>query len=239
MTRACIALVLISAVLSARAEFATPQGCSVGPQFEPVLVSNPEEKVTFACRDATALELIESTGRQTRVPIGIVFGQDPTVLSKTKRSYRLFDVDVRSALLEAVAGTGYKVGRSEQGFLLIAADLNSRQRQILTHKFANFPGGSNATMPELENSLTMWIEAEFDHPTGFISSILGSTNDEKLTLPALPPSTAQQIADKIVSLGSRGMWILTMDAVQRRSGWTDGIKIEPYQHYSNLPSTDD
>jgi hypothetical protein len=35
------------------------------------------------------------------------------------------------------------------------------------------------------------------------------------------------------------MWFLTMDAVQRRSGWTDGIKIEPYQLYSNLPSTDD
>ena len=239
MTRACIALILISAFLSARAESARSQGCSMGPRFEPVLVSNPGEKVTFACRDATALELIESTGRQTRVPIGIVFGQDPTVLSKTKRSYRLFDVDVMSALLEAVAGTGYKVGRSERGFLLIAADLNARQRQILTHKFADFPGASNATMPELANSLTMWIEGEFDHPTVFMSSILGSTNDEQLTLRALPPSTAQQIADKIVSLGSRGMWILTMDAVQRTSGWTDGIKIEPYQHYSNLPTTDD
>jgi hypothetical protein len=240
MTRCAIPLVLIcTALFSAWAQNQGLQRCSASAQFEPALVSNPEAKVTFACRNATALELIESTGRQSRKPIGIVLGEDPDLLSKTKRSYRLLGVDAMSALLEAVAGTSYTVGKSDVGFLLIAGDLTSRQRQVLTHKFADFPGGSNATMSELENSLTMWIEGEFDHPTSFVASILGSTNDETLTLGALPPSTAQQIADRIVSLGSKGLWILTIDPFQRTSGWTDEIKIEPYQHYSNLPTADD
>src|SRR5271170_523051 len=116
MARCSIPLVLISSALfSALAQNQGSQGCSARAQFEPALVSNPESKVTFACRNATALELIESTGRQSRKPIGIVPGEDPALLSKTKRGYRLFEVDAMSALLEAVAGTGYTVGKSDDG----------------------------------------------------------------------------------------------------------------------------
>lgn len=239
MWSASIAIVLIScSLIPARGQNLRSQGCSVSTQYDPVLVSNPNSEVTFECRDSTALDLIESTGRQTRKPIGIVLGEDPTLLSKTKRSYRLFHVDTKSALMAAVAGTGYSVNESDLGFVLIAGDLTSRQRKVLTREYSDFHGGSNATMVALGWQLTIWMESDIDHPTTFMASILGSTDDEKFTLGAIPPSTVAAIADRIVSLGSKGMWILTIDPFQRTSEWTDDVKIEPYQHYSNFPVTD-
>jgi hypothetical protein len=127
-----------------------PRDCLASAQFEAALVNNAGSEVTFGCRDATSLELIESVGRQTRIPIGIVLGKDPDLLSKTKQSYRLFDVDAKSALLEAVTGTGYTVSESDDGFVLTAGDLTSRQSQVLRQKLVDFRAGSNVTMVERE-----------------------------------------------------------------------------------------
>ena len=66
----------------------------------------------------------------------------------------------------------------------------------------------------------------------------GSTNDERFTPGAMPAATTEEIANRIVSLGSKGMWILTMDAFERDGERTDDVEIKPYQHYSNLPYTD-
>ncbi len=239
MKRASIPLVLVcSALFSAAAQSLESQGCSVFPQFEPVLVSNPNAEVTLACRDATAFELIESIGRQTRIPIGIVLGENPDLLAKTKHTSRLFHVDAKSALLEAVTGTGYIVGESQAGFLLTAGDLTSRQSEVLSKQLLDFRANPNTSMVELGSQLNMWFQSAVDPPQGFGGSILGSTNDERFTLQALPPLTVQQIADEIVSLGSKGIWVLTTDPVQQGTEWTDEVKIEPYQHYSNLPTTD-
>jgi len=54
----------------------------------------------------------------------------------------------------------------------------------------------------------------------------------------MPAATTEEIANRIVSLGSKGMWILTMDAFERDGERTDDVEIKPYQHYSNLPYTD-
>jgi hypothetical protein len=189
------------------------------------------------CDHATALQLIEATGRQTREPIGIVLGQDPTLLSKTRQTYNLEQVDTRSALLEAIAGTGYSLRASNGVFALIAGDLTSRQQQVLDHEYPDFRSDPHQTMVQLGVQLTMWM-SEIDGASGFAVSILGATNDERFTLGTMATSITEEIADRIVSLGSKGMWILTMDTFDRTGEWTDGVEIEPYQHYSNLPIAD-
>jgi hypothetical protein len=93
-------------------------------------------------------------------------------------------------------------------------------------------------MVELGVQLTMWMLTEIDGVTGFAGSILGATNDERFTFGAMAPSTTEEIANRIVSLGSKGMWILTMNPFDRTGERTDGVEIKPYQHYSNLPNTD-
>ena len=237
--RTSVQLVFICfAFLSGWAQNPGSEGCLARAQLEPALVSNPKTEVTFACEDATALELIESIGRQTRIPIGIVLGEDDARLSKTRRNYQLFRVDAKSALTEAVVGTGYSVSESDAGFLLTAGDLTSRQREVLRQELVDFRAGPDTPMVQLGTQLSMWLQAAIDPSRGFAASIGGSTNDERFTLQTLPPLTVQQIADGIVSLGSKGMWILTTDPFQRTSEWTDQIQIEPYQHYSNQPVLD-
>jgi hypothetical protein len=212
------------------------RGCSVESEFDPFLVTNPNSEVTFECDHATALQLIEATGRQSRNPLGIILGEDPTLLSKIQRTYRLEKVDTKAALLEAIAGTGYSLKEEDNVFVLVAGDLTFRQRQLLSHEFSEFRSGSGETMVKLGTELTMWIKTEIDHEDGFGGSILSSTNDERFTLGAIPASTTEELANRIVSLGSKGMWVLTMDAFERDEERTDGVEIKPYQHYSNLPN---
>ncbi len=207
-------------------------------EVAPVIGSNPNAVVTFKCDHATPLQLIQATGRQTRVPIGVVLGNDPTLLSKAPRSYDLENVDAKSALLEAIAGTGYSLNESNNVLVLIAGDLNPRQRMVLDHVYEDFKPGPDETMVMLGSQLTMWMQAELDHVPGFGGSILDSPDDERFTLGEIRLATTEELANRIVSLGSKGMWTLTADAFQRDGEWTDSVKIEPYQHYSTDPNTD-
>jgi hypothetical protein len=214
------------------------QGSSSGIEVTAVIGRYPNATVTFESDHATPLQLVQATGRQTRVPIGVVLGRDPTLLSKTPRTYNLENVDPKSALLEAIAGTGYSLNESNNVLVLIAGDLNPRQRMVLDHVWEDFKPGPDETMVMLGVQLTMWIEAELDHVPGFGGSIVDSPDDERFTPGDVRLATTEELANRIVSLGSKGMWTLTTDAFQRDGEWTDSVKIEPYQHYSNTPHTD-
>ena len=108
---------------SGNGESGRTQACSAQIEFAPVLVSNPDTVVTFTCDHASSLQLIQAAGRQTRLPIGIVLGNDPTILSRKMRSFSLAKLDAKSTLLEAIAGTGYSLNESNGTFVLIAGDL--------------------------------------------------------------------------------------------------------------------
>ena len=212
------------------------QGCEAERAFAPVVVSNPESKVTFKCDHASPLDLIRTTGRQTRIPIGVVLGQEPGVLSKPRRSYDLENVDARSALLEAIQDTGYSLIEENHVLVLIADDLTARQQRLLTQPYSDFGRGSNSTMVELGVSLTMWMRNAIDPMDGYAASIGGSTNDERFTLAEPLSGTTEEIANRIVSLGSKGMWIFRADPSPHSGESTDQVEIEPYQHYSNRVS---
>jgi hypothetical protein len=203
-------------------------------EFAPTLVLNPDSKVTFKCDAAAPLDLIRAVGQQTRIPIGVVLGEDPDALSRLVRSYELEGVNARGALLKAIEGTGYSLEEKDHVMVLKAGDVTQRQDELLTHGFSNF-GSSNATMVEMGADLTGWVWTGVDGAKGFGGSILGSTNDERFTLKPMPEATTEEIADRIVSLGSKGMWIFRAAASEGSDPSVDGVEIEPYQHYSNRP----
>jgi hypothetical protein len=82
----------------------------------------------------------------------------------------------------------------------------------------------------------MWMRAAVHPEIGFSASILGSTNDEKFTLKAPPSSSTEQLANIIVSLGSKGLWMLRAAPDYSDDVSHDKVEIEPYQHYSNKPN---
>jgi len=210
------------------------KGCLSEQEFAPVVVNNPGSTVTFKCARATPLDLIRATGRQARIPIGVVLGRNPDVLLKARHSYDLEKVDARFALLEAIQGTGYILNEENNVLVLMAGDLAPRQRRLLTQPYAGFKPGSDKTMVELGVSLTMWMRVAVDPTMGFGASISGSTNDERFNVEGTLSGTTEEIANRIVSLGTKGMWILRVDPRPSPSGSTDEIEIDPYQHYSNM-----
>jgi hypothetical protein len=226
-------VLIVTSVVSLRAETQKAQSCLPQMEFAPIVVVNPGNKVTFRCGQATPLELIRATGYQTRIPIGLVLGRDRNALSKIKHSYNLQGVDAMAALREATKGTGYSLKEENHVFILRAGDVTPRQQQILGFQYSDFKPGTDQTMVALGETLTMWMRALLDPKTGFAMEILSSTNEERFSVSIPQGATTEEIANRIVILGSRGMWILRASATSPSGSLTDRVEIEPYQHYSN------
>jgi len=219
-----------------RAQNIHPDGCRVTAKFAPVIVSNPSATVTFKCTHATPLDLIRAAGRQTRIPIGLVLGLNPSRLEKPQRSYDLEGVTAQNALTEAIRDTGYSLREDDGVQVLIAGDLTPSQKNILYLQYANFQ--SSGTMAVMAANLTGWMWMATHPGSGYGGSTLGSTNDERFTLGEMPSATTEEIANKIVSQGSKGMWILRTAPNDTHNTSDYQVDVEPYQHYSNRPNVE-
>jgi hypothetical protein len=222
-----------------RAQSDQTQVCAARGEFEPaVVISSSGSMVTFKCDRATPLDVVRSVGRQTRIPIGVVLGQDHRALSKSSRSFDLEKVDAKLALLTAIQGTGYSLKEENHVMVLVAGDLTPRQRSLLAYSFSGVSPESNQTMVELGIHLTALMRAVTEPQRGFGSSISLSANEERFTLEGTSAATTEEIADRIVSLGSKGMWIFRADASSTTRPSTDEVAIEPYQHYPDGAAAD-
>lgn len=200
------------------------------------MVANPFSIVTFQCKGATRLELIRAVGRQTRIPIGVAMGQDAGTLEKTKQTYDLAGVDAKTALQEAIAETGYSLEERDGVIVLMAGDMTPYQRELLTYRLKDFGGGRDRTVADLDFQLNMWLDAAInpDKP-GYGASIGGSSNDERFTIKTISDGTVEAMANRIVSLGSKGMWIFSAEGIAAAGSPWQRIVIDSYQHYSNRP----
>jgi hypothetical protein len=232
---ACVVLVILGGAASMWAQSALPLGCWAAPDSEPTLVANPLSTVTFQCKNATRLELIRAVGRQARIPIGIAMGQDVGILEKTKQTYDLNNVDAKTALHEAIAGTGYSLEEKDGVIVLMAGDMTPYQRELLTYRLKDFGGGSGSILADWNFRLNMWLDAEIDPKSGYLGSLLFSPDDEVFPIETIHSATVEEIANKIVSQGSRGMWIFNAEAVATKGSPGQRIAIESYQRYSNRP----
>ena len=209
--------------------------CLPDQEFEPRIIHNFGDKVSFNCMQATPFDLIKAVGYQTRLPIGIVVGADPDVLFKPLENYHLTQVDASAALAEAVKNTGFSVTEEHGVFILTASDLTPHQRSLLNHQFSNFEIPPKTTMVYQGAMLTEWVRNVVNPAMGWGGSILGSTNDEKLTPRSVPNATTEDIAGQIVSQGSRGMWVFKAGPLPSSDLSTIEVEIWPYQHFTNMP----
>ena len=226
---ACVVLILGGAA-SLSAQSGTSLGCWATQEYAPKMVANPLSTVTFQCKGATRLDLIRAVGRQTRIPIGVAVGQDVGMLEKTKQTYDLVNADAKTALQEAISGTGYSLAEKDGVIVLMAGDITPYQRELLAYRLKDFRSGPDSAMTDLNFQLNMWLDAAInpDKP-GYGASLLGSTNDERFTMETI--SDCEQ--DCFAWL--KGMWIFNAEAVAAKGSPMERMLIESYQHYSNRP----
>ena len=218
-----------------RGQTISVQGCLTPSEYDPVLVANPEGRVSFGCSSATAYQAIQAAGRQVRVPIGIVLGRDTHGFLVTLRSFSLHDVDLETALREALQGTGYVLQKQGEVWVVVAGDLTKRQLRLLHLQLSNFGGQQGSSLSFLGQDLTMWMQAKLHPGDGYALGGLYSINEESFTFPVIASATTEEIANRIVQLGPKGMWVLRADPVRHKGRPSDVVEIESYQHYSNRP----
>jgi len=212
--------------------------CLPAVQYAPVLVEKPSGRVTFQCEKATAFDAIRAIGFQTRIPIGVVLGRDPDALSRAGRRFDLVDVEARSALLSAIDGTGYSIQEEGGVMVVVAGNLAPRQRELLDHPFSNFgKGRPSGKMICFGMDLTGWLRSAAHPKSGYGISCSTSTNEEEINLDVAPVATTEEIANGIVSQGSKGMWVFKVSASVPEADPAEEIDVLPYQHYSNRPVT--
>lgn len=231
-------VVLMVGVSGLHAQGASSLACWAEQENKPRLVANPSSTVTFKCRDTTRLALIRAVGRQTRIPIGVAMSEDAAILTKTREHYDLVGVDAKTALREAIVGTGYSLKEKDGVLVLMAGDMTAYQRKLLTYRLRNFHLGSDDTVTYMNFKLNMWLDAEIDPKTGYAADMLGQTDDEKLPNEVIAEGTVESIANRIVSFGSNGMWIFSAEAVPTKGSPMERMIFESYQHFSNRPLTD-
>lgn len=224
---------LISGYLHARPS--ATYSCEAQTEFEPKLIENPNRLVTFECNACSATELVESTGRQTRLPIGLVLRSRQKSAFDAKRSFHLVGVEAKSALLTATQGIGYGLIQNGNVLLIVPDDLDREEQKLLEVPLVNFKTAPNSTMLELGLALNMWMLDAIDPQPGYNLSHLGSMNDERFTVANVPSATTEEIANCIVQLGSGGIWILRMNAAKATGIPIVTLDVQPYQHYSNKP----
>ena len=213
-------------------------GCFTQMEYAPVLIDNSNQTVTFKCSQATSLDLVQAVGRQARISIGLALGRNTDALTKEQRAYDLENVTPEVALREAARDAHYTLNQEGAVWVLVADDITSRQSSLLAQRYSDFKVDNSSTMVQMGVSLTMWMRVTASPEIqGFGASIGGSLNDERLALKVTPLSTTEQIANMIVSLGSKGMWILRAEPDYSDHVSIDEVEIEPYQHYSNRPNS--
>lgn len=233
MNKCVVLVVFVSlSLVTAWGQSTIAASCLPRTDYQPRIVSNPDNTVTFHCDHATRMDLIRAVGFQTRLPLGVVLGAGGEALTLKMNSYDLDRVDAQAALRQAIAGTGYSLKEEDGVLVMIAGDLTPRQSNLLSHAFFDFKPGERESMAELGFALTMWLGSVVDPQRSYGASILGSTNDEQFTIHVAPGATTEQIANEIVRQGSKGIWVLNLGASS--SGVPkDEVRIESYQHYTN------
>jgi hypothetical protein len=189
--------------------------------------------VTFVGKDASSLEAIVSVGIQSRSPIGIIFGKQRDILCAPRHPIEIKQSTSFKAVETAVENTGYRV-KEEGGVIVIAApDLTAEQKRLLTFRYSDFPELNNTTMAYLGAQLTGWMRMEAEHVPGYMSNTLSSTNAERVSLKSAQNASTEEIANRIVSLGSKGVWTFRATTFPSPDSSAVGATIEVFSYEDN------
>jgi hypothetical protein len=164
--------------------------------------------VTYSATDETPMKAIAALALQSGVPVGIAVGQDQQLLCRSRRSFDIRDRTPGDALTEVSASAGYRVKEEQHVLVLTAPDLASWQRAVLDHRYSSFPSYSRVAMVVLGSRLTGAIRMTLGNVTTFAASTLYSPTDHMLNFSGMDNASTEDIANNIVNLDGKGIWIL-------------------------------
>ena len=238
-----LVLATLCVFVTVAARYPTPQTTAppVPPAPAPALVNLSER--------ATALAALGEIGLQTRVPIGIIPGEDAGALCRTKTTFVFLGEDPRSALDAMAQQLHYTLNQEDGVYVLTAPDVTQHQRDILDHRFGVYRTGRKSTVQTISMRLSeaLWVAlvkpakpASSGHGGSVYHSVDGhsvaahavdghSGDAPKISLPpVLHDVTTQEIAGLVVKSGPRGMYLSRIHPSRMASAEDLTIQISSY-----------
>ena len=195
---------------------------SSGGSTQTVNEPQPRETINLS-GDMTPLTGILRIATMKRLPLGILFGVNPTLCS-TKRNVNLVDVSIEDALTSMLESTGYSLHKTGGAYNIIASDLNRREQEIVAYRFDRF-GSEPDTMKGISTQLNGYIVDVIEGRGGFFGSSLSNSEEERVRLPLMTEATIPEIADTVVLNGSHGLWTLRPRKKQQQRDEADSAYV--------------
>lgn len=155
---------------------------------------------------STPIQAILRIGKADGIPIGIVLGKG-SKLCEGEIKYDFSGLSSAEALNKVLAPFSIKTSPEDNVINLVDSDIPSEVNQIMVYKFARF-SAPPTTMRDLGERLTGYISTTFEGASGFFLTAPITPDFELLTISEITGATVPQIANQIVKLGSRGIWIM-------------------------------
>ena len=232
-------------VLATLCVFVTVAACSPTPQTAaPPVAPAPAPALVNLSERATALAALGEIGLQTRVPIGIIPGEDAGALCRTKTTFVFLGEDPRSALDAMAQQLHYTLNQEDGVYLLSAPDVTQHQRDVLDHNFLVYRTGGKSMVQTISTRLSeaLWVDlvktvksASNGHGGSVYHSVDGhsaaahAVDGPKISLPpVLHNVTAQEIAGLVVTSGPGGMYLSRVHPSRMASAEDLKIQISSY-----------
>ena len=162
--------------------------------------------------DTTILLALSKFGSEARIPIGIVLETNkPHQLCEESGQVTIRDRPLSEFLDALLAQSGYTWSVDDGVIVVHPAHVTDQLTRVLTIKFDRF-GGIQTTMQGLGIVLDTWVYSRL-HPEakGYAGDILSSLGADQFPHFEVRDASVEQILNKIVSLGSKGIWLLRLD----------------------------
>lgn len=181
-------------------------GVSAALSAETAKSQSGPELFSIEAHNTTSLQALMDFSAQNHVPLGIVLADHPSLcIPQTKLVLK--NVTLEKILDTLLLHSGY-TWSSRHGVYLIKPDLAAEQAGgILQLKYSRFES-METTMQGLGVVLSGYIQSRLEPDKGFAGNILSSTQSTTVKPFRLENVTVEQIANYIVSLDEKGVWIL-------------------------------
>ncbi len=164
--------------------------------------------------DTTILLALSKFGSETRIPIGIVLETNkPHQLCEENRQVTIRDRPLSEFLDALLARSDYAWSAEDSVIVVHPAHVADQLNRVLSIKFDRFGGGGiPTTMQGLGIILNTWVYSQL-HPEakGYGGDILSSLDADQFPHFEVRDASVEQILNKIISLGSKGMWLFQLD----------------------------
>ncbi|WP_047492432.1 hypothetical protein [Terriglobus sp. TAA 43] len=145
--------------------------------------------------------------KEAGVPAGIVLRKGSDICHERGASAEPLPTDPMQRLRMIADQYGYHVDESGPVLLVTPKDgVPDALNEALQHRWERFPA-QNSVMREMGMILNGWMGTVADPKRAFGIDSISNSEEEVVHLPASENLSSEEIADRIVSLGSKGFWI--------------------------------